>query len=920
MPLRIRIQRFAWLAGIAAAAIAGSSQAGPGGVPQLGNALNPAPINPSTAGAWMAEDGMGTREPAARSPSGKLYEIPLTPVDSQGLKVSESAWRSFGYVEFGVLGVHGDSQSQQFREYKDIREGPTIQSFGAHLENAESARYAEVVGGGVGRNDQFYGVRIGRYNDWKLDVYYDETPHVYTTTYRSLWVGAGTARLALAPGLAPGGGANAAATQAAVESALAVTESSELSVTRRKAGLRLEARLTEAWNAYASLSEDRRQGAQPFAAVFGTGTNLEVPQSVDTTTRDFAAGAQYRDAVNRVNLQATASFFVNNIDTLAFDNPLFANLSGTTGLTSNSFAYGRYDLAPSNEQYNVKGEYGRLFPDFYKANLTATAALGTMRQNDALIPPSPYALTGGTTQGVPLDNSWNTTAALTRTTGDARIDTRLAALSLSLKPADALSVQGRLRYYETINHTEYWACNPLTGQWGRLLNDGTAVSIAGANTMAGVNPPGTLTTAYNMSGCNVDAARALNLTAASGNIVIGSVPFDYRQTNAGVTADYRLGRTSSVNASLERENFLREQRERERTWEDKLKLGYVDSNLLDGMLRVSVEHDRRRGSEFNPYPYGAYLSSSFGPVPSTNGVDMRTWLLGVSQLQKFDVADRDQNVLNARVNQLFRPGFEGGVTLQWKDAQYPAEVGRSEQQQGSIALDFDYKAGPNLVMYGFYAYQAGRMEQRGVQSYACLMGQTYYFYSNGQVLAPATIGGPAPATPAGATLLSTQTVTSANWQSVCGAASSASPLFPDSRGWEVQSRDRNDTLGVGLRYDFGRAKLDANFTRTLTRTRIGYSYNPVALGMSAANEALAGDGFSDLTYSQNVLSLSLLVPIDKQMALRFFDRYESGGTDDWHYAGVAENPMPTSSSLYLDAGAQNRYSVNVIGILLQVKL
>ncbi|HEX5092152.1 MAG TPA: MtrB/PioB family outer membrane beta-barrel protein, partial [Burkholderiales bacterium] len=372
--------------------------------------------------------------------------------------------------------------------------------------------------------------------------------------------------------------------------------------------------------------------------------------------------------------------------------------------------------------------------------------------------------------------------------------------------------------------------------------------------------------------------------------------------------------------SLERENYLREHRERERTWEDKVKLGYVNSDVLDGMLRLSVEHDRRRGSEFLTDPYGAYLSSSFGPLPSTNGVDMRTWLYGVSQLQKFDVADRDQNILNARMNRLFNPGLEGGVTLQWKDARYPAEVGRSDQQQGSIAFDVDYKAGPNFVLYGFYAYQAGRTEQRGVQSNACLMGQTYYFYSNGQVLAPAAIGGPAPATPAGATLLSTQTVTSSNWQGVCGAASATSPLFPDSRGWEVSARDRNDTLGMGLRYDFGRAKLDANFTRTLTRTRIGYSYNPTALGTSAVDQGLAGDGFSDLVYQQNVFSLSLLVPIDKWMALRFFDRYESGAMDDWHYAGVSANPMPTATSLYLDAGAQSRYSVNVIGVLLHVRL
>jgi predicted porin len=299
---------------------------------------------------------------------------------------------------------------------------------------------------------------------------------------------------------------------------------------------------------------------------------------------------------------------------------------------------------------------------------------------------------------------------------------------------------------------------------------------------------------------------------------------------------------------------------------------------------------------------------------------MRNWLLQTSDLRKLDVADRDQSIANARVNYLFNPSLEGGMALQWKDAYYPAEVGRTgHQTQGSLAVDFDYKAGPNLVLYGYYAYQRGTMEQRGVQSYACVMGQTYYFYSNGQVLAPATVGGPAPATPAGATLVATQTVNTANWESVCGTASATSPLFPDSRGWEVSSKDRNDTLGVGLRLDLGRAKLDTSFSRSLARTKISYSYNPTALGTSATQQALAGEGFSDLHFAQSVFSLSLLVPIDKQMALRFYERYESGAVRDWHYDGVGANPMPTANSLYLDAGPQD-YSVNVFGVLLLVRL
>jgi hypothetical protein len=892
-------------------------------LPALGNGLQPVPVNPSTAGAWMAEDGMGTREPAARSPAGRYFDIPLAPVELEGLARSASGWRSFGFVEFGAIGLEGDRQAQGFRAHKDVTSGPAIPSFGALAEQPDQARYVEVVGSSVGQRDQSYGLWVGRYNDWKFSVYYDETPHVYTTTYRSLWSGAGTDRLTLEQGLPPGGSASAAATQTSVRNALAATEYSELGVQRNKAGMRFDKNLTESWRFFASLSEERRQGARPFGAVFGGGGgggNFEVPESIDYTTRDFVAGAHYRDAVNRFNVQATASIFRNNVDAMTFDNPLYVSLNGVTGLTSNSFTHGRFDLAPGNEHYHLKGEYGRSLPGFYKANFTATAALGSMRQDEALLPPSPYALTGGAAQGVSLANNWNTASALSRPSADARIDTRLADLGLSLKPAQALTVKGKLRYYETKNHTEYWACNPLTGQWGRLLNDGTGVSFASANTMAGVNPVGTTAGAYNAAACDPETVQAMSLVPAAGNIPIRSIPFDYRQVNAGVSADYRLGKASNVNAALERETYRRDHREREKTWEDKLKLAYVNRGVIDGTVRVSVGHDRRRGSEFVADPYTPFLSAGFGPQPTTDGVNMTSWLRYVAQMQRFDLADRDQNVVNARVNYLFNPGLEGAVTLQWKDARFPAEVGRAgRHSQGSLAFDFDYKAGPKLVLYGFYAYQAGNMEQLGVQPYACVMGQTYYFYSNGQVLAPATIGGAAPATPAGTTLVATQTVTTANWESVCGSTSATSPLFPESRAWEVRSKDRNDALGVGLRYDFGRMKLDASFSRSLARTRIGYSYNPAALGVTATQQALAGAGFSDLRFAQNVFSLSVLVPIDKQMSVRFFERYESGAVRDWHYDGVAANPMPVANAAYLDAGPQD-YSVNVFGVLLLIRL
>ena len=52
-------------------------------------------------------------------------------------------------------------------------------------------------GGGVGRTDQYYGVDVGRYNTWRVRGWFSETPHVFTSTYRSLWDGVDSAALTL---------------------------------------------------------------------------------------------------------------------------------------------------------------------------------------------------------------------------------------------------------------------------------------------------------------------------------------------------------------------------------------------------------------------------------------------------------------------------------------------------------------------------------------------------------------------------------------------------------------------------------------------------------------------------------------------------------------------------------------------------
>jgi hypothetical protein len=318
-----------------------------------------------------ALDGRGRLGTASRGAHahGKFYNIPLDPAARRPARCRDGSPRSSSSAP---------AQRQQVARipgYLDFDSGSYL-NVRAHGGKAVEARFFEAVGGAAGRDDQFHHVQFGRYNDWKMTAWFDGSPQTLTTNYRSLWGGMGTANLNLL-NLKPGGAANANATQANIQNALAATEPSELEIVRRRAGARIDKTLTDQWKLFASFVDDKREGSRPFGAVFGGGGgggNIEIPQSIDYETQDIVAGVQYAGERNSFNLRASASFFRNGIDTMTVQNPLFVTLNGTSGLSPNTFTQARFDLPPDNEAFNVKGEYAHAFPDFYRANLTATVA------------------------------------------------------------------------------------------------------------------------------------------------------------------------------------------------------------------------------------------------------------------------------------------------------------------------------------------------------------------------------------------------------------------------------------------------------------------------------------------------------------------------------------------------------------------
>jgi len=808
-----------------------------------GNAMNPAAVD-----AARDRDLTGLspyRLPASRTPTGQLYDIPYLPPEFRTL---DSGWESSGFIEAGVLGGGAANNNALFRRYRDIGNGPYLNKFGMEAVKPDQARFVEIIGGGVGNSDQFYDIQFGRYNDYRINLSYGEIPQVYSTTARPIWLGVGTGKLSLPvwPGVATGGAsADNSANAAALQGLIKAGSDTELGLVRKTAGMRLDMNLTEAWKFFSSYSLEHRKGTRAFGGNEGNG---EIVEPIDYSTHGLLAGVQFADDVSSFNLTMSASLFRNDIDTLSWENP-FRHSIGPLLIPG-----GRSDLYPDNDFYNAKMEFARALPSFFNGRFNATVALGALRQNDQLIAPTATSGTG-ISLGSGFDgnfNLWNTTAALSQQSANASIDTRLIDLGLSLAPADKLSLRGTLRHYETLNHTRYTAFNPQTGLLGYITQDTNATTV--------------------FNGTN--------------NIHYRSIPFQGTQDNYKLSSDYQVRRRAVLGAEYEREDFRRAYRERDKTWEDRVRVSYTDRGFESATLRLAYENGSRRGSSYHSNPYQEFYTASLAAYTDTTG-NVLNRLHNLEELRKFDLADRKQQILKARLNYLPRDDMDVGVTLESKVNDYPADFGRTDKQtQHSLNLDASYLPSAATAFNVYYTFQTARMKQAGAADVgtASAVGCA--------VLPPAC-------------------------SNSFGAPFS---IYPADQYWSAESKDRTAMFGLGLRHDFGQSKpkFDLQYSYSSSRSSLSTTYASANALQTPGVATQADDSFPDLTYRLQVFDMGMRLPVTKRTVVRFYYHFESGRVADWHYNGLDQSTV-VNSLVYLNAGPGN-YRASVLGVFLHVTL
>jgi hypothetical protein len=390
---------------------------------------------------------------------------------------------------------------------------------------------------------------------------------------------------------------------------------------------------------------------------------------------------------------------------------------------------------------------------------------------------------------------------------------------------------------------------------------------------------------------------------------------------------------------VEREDFYRTFRERAKTEENKVKVGYVNRAMGDATLRVSYEKDTKRGSNYNFRTFedlgtglpGLDAATQFAlagqlagnPAANGNPATQYTYPALAAGLvnrysfffRKYDEANRDQKILNTRLNFQATPELDLGLNMQVKRADYTESIyGLKKDNQDSLGVDMSFQPTFERIITAFYNYQKGEK--------VMLM--------NSGIITSFT-------TTTNTSATSACTVANVNlygWAACSDTTNGSDGGRPNNSRWASNTTDYNNVLGFGLQEDMGFARLGVDYSFARSSTHIAYNYGSQAFlapsaTINAATTALnnqtigaiAGSALPDMTTVQNTITLNLVKPLDKKTTVRAMYRFDGFRVKDWHYDGVIKNAMAAydSGTMLLDSGSLN-YHVNTFGVFLNYKL
>jgi MtrB/PioB family decaheme-associated outer membrane protein len=462
-----------------------------------------------------------------------------------------------GSVEIGVRAVDGDVYGRgdlpfrpsltkgKFNEYRDLRTGMFLRSFQANFGGLKN--YFNVQSQNSLLRDQSWLATVGQYGKYKVQFRYDETPHTFTNTARSLhsqtapgtWTLAAATRTALRGYYtAIGSPVTAANLATAANNINAVVNSSasllDTTLVRKTGTAGLTVNPTANWNLGFQFARERQTGYRPLAVSI-SGGNVEVPESIDYSTNNYKVQAEYGRSSWAARFGYQGSTFANNVPHITVDNPFVVDDA------SNATRTARFDLYPNNRADNLL--FAGALDITKKVHVTASVVPGWMSQDDELLP-----YTTNTFRARP---AWG---VLPEASANARKQTLAMNYTITSRILKNVQVKASYRSYDYNNDTPEYTWFPVT-------TDG----------------------AYSTTQSRLPAVQSA---------------FAFDRKTAELAATWFFSKKNSVKVGYEFETMDREKRDVRHTQENTVFAALDLNPHPDVTARVSYRHGNRNGEAF----------------------------------------------------------------------------------------------------------------------------------------------------------------------------------------------------------------------------------------------------------------------------------------------------------------------------------
>ena len=390
-----------------------------------------------------------------------------------------------GMVEFGGRTSWGEVygrpdltfkpslKTSKYEEYRDLRDGFFVPRARLNWSNLQSKYFLDFQSDKSIYHDQSYLATFGEWNRFKIQFRYDEIPHTYSNTTRTIYSetapGVFTIPLltrntlqALAAQPAPNNLPSTIQTQLVPGMTFLVP-----AIERRAGTFLFGYDITDDLDVLASYTREHETGHRPIGTIFNSspsasltgGYGEEVPEPIDYFNNTIRIRGEYVRRREAFQIGYVGSIFENNIGAMTFDNPFRTTdciQPPCTGQTQGP-ATGRTDLYPDNHAHYIN--FAGSFLLMKHLRLLASINAGWLKQNDRFLPYTTNSLLLATTSPLPA----------------ASLNGNKQTLAMNYKLIQTLGkkfeIKAGYRHYDYNNGTPELDLTPIQGDIGAAGSD-----------------------------------------------------------------------------------------------------------------------------------------------------------------------------------------------------------------------------------------------------------------------------------------------------------------------------------------------------------------------------------------------------------------------------------------------------------------